>query len=88
MQHGTQKLAGNCKKAGSVLVHVQLAVHQDPEILFRTAAFQLGILHHILVHGATPPQLQDFTLLVELHEVPVSPLFQVILSAGDTSKNN
>jgi len=31
----------------------------------------------ILVHRVVPPQVQDFELLAELHEVPVSPLLAV-----------
>ena len=34
-------------------------------------------LQHVLVHGLVPPQVQDSViLLVDLHEVPVSPFLQ------------
>lgn len=40
----------------------------------RTAAFQLGVPQHKLVQGLVPPQVRDFALLLlELHEVSVSP---------------
>lgn len=53
-----------CK--GTLLTHVQLCVHQDPQVLFCQAA--------VLVPGVFCPQMQEFSLpLVELHEVPISP---------------
>ncbi|PKU44133.1 hypothetical protein llap_5545 [Limosa lapponica baueri] len=45
-------------------------------MLFCQAASQVGGPQHILVNEADPPQVQDFVLLVELHEVPVSPFLQ------------
>jgi len=44
---------------GTLLAHVQLGVHEDPDVLFCYAAFQLGGLQHVLVPGVVPPQGQD-----------------------------
>ncbi|KAK4806786.1 hypothetical protein QYF61_005582 [Mycteria americana] len=64
---------------GTLLAHVQPGVHQDPQVLFCQAAFQLGGPQHVLVPGVVPLQGQDFALpLVELHEVPVSPFLQLV----------
>lgn len=51
---------------------VQLGVHQDPQVLFCRAAFQLVSPQHILVHGVVVLQVQeqDLALLVELTVLP------------------
>ena len=62
-----------CSK-GTLLPHVQLVVHQDTQVLFCKAAFQLGDPQSILVL-----MVQDFPLLhVGHHEVPVSPFLQPV----------
>ena len=64
---------------GTLMACVQPGAHQHPRVLFYKAAFQLGSPQHILVHGVVPPQVQDFALLlVEPHEVPVSPFLQPV----------
>lgn len=42
-----------------LLTHIQHGVHQDAEVLFCQAAFQLGGLQHVVVHGVVPPLRQD-----------------------------
>ncbi|KAK4826730.1 hypothetical protein QYF61_010983 [Mycteria americana] len=71
---------------GTLLVHVQLGVCHDPQVLLCRATFQLGVPQHILEHGIVPPQVQDFALsLDELHEVPVSPFLQPVQVPLDVS---
>lgn len=40
--------------------------------------FQLGGSQHRSVHGLGPPQVQDFALLVKLHEIPVGPFLGLV----------
>ena len=55
-----------CK--GTLLAHILLHVHHDPQILLCQAAFQP---QHGLVHRVVPPQVQDSAFpFVELQEVP------------------
>lgn len=50
---------------------------------FLTRCFPMGWPQHILVDGAVPPQVQDFTLaLVELHEAPVGPFLPPVEVSG------
>ncbi|GAB0193852.1 mitochondrial enolase superfamily member 1 [Grus japonensis] len=70
----------------TLLAHVQLAIHQDPQILCSKVAFQLVSHHHVLMPGVVPPQVQDFAfVLVELHEVPVGSFLQPLEVALDGS---
>ncbi|KAK4828339.1 hypothetical protein QYF61_026000 [Mycteria americana] len=80
-----ERKGGGEKAQGTLLAHVQLGVHQDPQVLVCQAAFQTDSPQSVLVHGVSspghgiPPQVQDFALpLVELHEVPVSPFLQPV----------
>lgn len=43
----------------ALLADVQLGVHQHLQVLLCQGVFQLGGLHHILVPGIFPPQVQD-----------------------------
>ncbi|KAK4811113.1 LOW QUALITY PROTEIN: hypothetical protein QYF61_016399 [Mycteria americana] len=74
-----------CHK-GTLLAHIQLSIHQDTQVFFCKAAFQLVGPQPVLVHGIIPPQVQDLALpLVELHEVPpISPLVEVPLNVSTT----
>lgn len=64
-----------CKDA--LLAHVQLFVHQDCQVFFGRAAFQLVRPQATPINGIIPPHMQDFALpFVELHEVPLSPFPQ------------
>jgi len=48
-------------------------------VLFCQATFQMTGHQHVLGHGVVTPWVQDFALLlVELHEVPVSPFLQPV----------
>ena len=67
-----------CSK-GTMLSHLQLGVHQDPQVLSCQAAFQLGGPQHIFLHRVVLAEVQDFALLlVEPHEVPVSSVRQPV----------
>lgn len=55
-----------------MVVHVQLAVYQDPQVLFRRATPQSGSPQPESLQEVTPFQVQDFTLL--LKGVPVNPI--------------
>lgn len=60
------------------MVHVQFGVHQHLQGLSCQADFWLCGPQHVVVHGVVPLQGQDFAvLLVELHEVPIGPFFQL-----------
>ena len=58
---------------GKILVQVHLGVHQKSQVFFCQALSQRGGSLHVLMHGIFPPEVQDFALCFELHEVPVSP---------------
>lgn len=62
----------------SCLTHVQLVVHQDTQILFSSAVFELDGPQHVLVSGVFPSWVQYFKLLVELHAILVSPSLQTV----------
>lgn len=65
----------------TLLTHVQLGAHQGLQVVFCKTAFQLGGHQQMLVPGVVPPQEQDFAfLLVECHEVPVSPFCNLLRS--------
>lgn len=58
-----------------LLIHVQLDIYQDLQVLFYQGAFQLHGLQHVLV----PYQVQSSAiLLVELHEILVSPFLKSV----------
>ena len=72
---------------GSLLAQVQSGVHQHPQVLSCQAAFQRRGPQRVLVPGVVPPQVRDFALLVELHEVPVSqPRLKKILLLQEQNK--
>ena len=59
--------------------HIQLGVHQDPQVLFCQAAFQLDNAQHMQMPVVVPSQVQDFALApVKHHEVPVGPFLQPV----------
>lgn len=65
----------------TLLTHVQLGTHKTLQVVFCKTAFQLGGHQQILVPGVVPAQKQDFAfLLVECHEVPVSPFSSLLRS--------
>lgn len=64
-----------CSK-GTLLAHLQV-VHQNPQVLFCKAAFQLISSQPVLVQGVVPPQGLDLAFaFVDLHDVPISPFLQ------------
>lgn len=64
---------------GTSLAHVPLSVYQDVYILVSKAAFQLCSTKQLLMPGAFPAHMQDFTLLLaELHEMLFSTFIQTV----------
>lgn len=62
-----------CK--GSLLTHVQLPIHQHPQVFFCRAAFNPFISQLVLVMGIASTQVQDLAFgFVEPHEVHLGPL--------------
>lgn len=61
-----------------MLAYVQIGVHQDHQVIFVRAAFQLSDSQHRLVPGIGHPQMQDIVFLVELYEIHVSPFLQPV----------
>lgn len=70
------------------IVLVSHSAHQDApplwkntQVLFHKAAFQSDKLQQLLVHGAIPPQVHNFTFtFLELLDVPISLFVQSHLS--------
>ncbi|KAK4806791.1 hypothetical protein QYF61_005587 [Mycteria americana] len=63
----------------TLLAHVQLFVHQYPQVLFRRAALDHIIPQPLLKPRIAPTQVQDPALgLVEPHEVHTGPLLQLV----------
>ncbi|KAK4820325.1 hypothetical protein QYF61_023558 [Mycteria americana] len=59
--------------------HVQLLVHQYPQVLLRRAALNHIIPQPVLIPGIAPSQVQDLAPgLVEPHEVHTGPLLQLV----------
>ncbi|KAK4820994.1 hypothetical protein QYF61_009460 [Mycteria americana] len=64
----------------TLLAHVQLFIHQYPQVLLCRAALNPFIPQPVLMVGIAPTQVQDPALgLVEPHEVHTGPLLQVPL---------
>ncbi|GAB0187163.1 cAMP-dependent protein kinase inhibitor alpha [Grus japonensis] len=63
----------------TLFTHIELVVHQDHQVLFHKAALKPDGPQPVLHSWIMFSQVQDLTLvLVELHKVLVSPLFQPI----------
>ncbi|KAK4816649.1 hypothetical protein QYF61_019626 [Mycteria americana] len=59
--------------------HVQLFIHQYPQVLLCRAALNPFIPQPVLIPGVAPTQVQDLALdLVEPHEVHTGPLLQLV----------
>ncbi|KAK4830181.1 hypothetical protein QYF61_008972 [Mycteria americana] len=59
--------------------HVQLFIHQYPQVLLHRAALNPFISQPVLIPGVALTQVQDPALgLVEPHEVPIDPLLQLV----------
>lgn len=53
-----------------LLLHIQLDVHQDPQVIFCRAACQFVCPQPVSLQGVLPSQVQDFVfVLAEFHEV-------------------
>ncbi|KAK4826957.1 hypothetical protein QYF61_012806 [Mycteria americana] len=66
-----------CKR--TLPAHVQLFVHQYPQVLFRRAALNPFITQPVLKPKIAPTQVQDPALgLVEPHEAHTGPLLQLV----------
>ncbi|KAK4829704.1 hypothetical protein QYF61_006079 [Mycteria americana] len=64
---------------GTLLAHIQAAVNQHPQVLFRLAAFQPLFPKPVALHGVAVAQVQDLALsLVEPHTVDLSPSIQPV----------
>lgn len=59
----------------ALLAHVELGFHQEPQSFFKAVFHQIDP-QNILVHRDFPPQVQEFALHVEHHEVRVSSFLQ------------
>ncbi|KAK4823233.1 hypothetical protein QYF61_000093 [Mycteria americana] len=59
--------------------HIQLFIHQYPQVLLHRAALNPFFLQLVLILGVAPTQVQDLALgLVEPHEVHMGPLLQLV----------
>ncbi|KAK4813810.1 hypothetical protein QYF61_026414, partial [Mycteria americana] len=66
-----------CKR--TLLAHVQLFVHQYPQVLFRRATLDHIIPQPVLKPRIAPTQVQNVALgLVEPHEVHTGPLLELV----------
>ncbi|KAK4810201.1 hypothetical protein QYF61_011795 [Mycteria americana] len=63
----------------TLLAHVQLFIHQYPQVLLCRAALNPFIPQPLLIPGLAPTKLQDLALgLVEPHEVHTGPLLKIV----------
>ncbi|KAK4830413.1 hypothetical protein QYF61_010944 [Mycteria americana] len=75
----SQEAVGFLGYLGTLLAHIQLAVDQQPQVLFRQAAFQPLFPKPVALHGVVVTQVQDPTLrLVEPHTIGLGPLIQSV----------
>jgi len=58
----SQDAVGLLGHLGTLLAHVQLAVSQHPQVLFRQAAFQLLLPKPVALHGVVVTEVQDLAL--------------------------
>ncbi|KAK4830883.1 hypothetical protein QYF61_013812 [Mycteria americana] len=66
-----------CKR--TLLAHVQLSIHQYPQVPLPRAALNHIIPQPVLILGIALTQVQDLALgLVEPHEVHTGPLLQIV----------
>ncbi|KAK4814498.1 hypothetical protein QYF61_020860 [Mycteria americana] len=73
----SQDAIGFLGRLGTLLAHIQLAVNQHPQVLFRQAAFQPLFPKPVALHGVAVTQVQDLALgLVEPHTIGPSPSIQ------------
>ena len=62
-----------------LLAHIQLFIHQYPQVLLHRAALNPFIPQPVLLLGVALTQVQDLVLgLVEPHEVHMGPLLELV----------
>ncbi|KAK4819103.1 hypothetical protein QYF61_025362 [Mycteria americana] len=72
-----QDAVGFLGHLGTLPAHIQLAVNQHPQVLFRQAAFQPLFPKPVALHGVVVTQVQDLALgLVERHTTGLGPSIQ------------
>ncbi|KAK4822061.1 hypothetical protein QYF61_008870 [Mycteria americana] len=75
----SQDAIGLLGHLGTLLAHIQLAVDQHPQVLFRRADFQPLFPKPVVLHGVIVTQVQDLALsLVKFHTIGPSPLIQPV----------
>ncbi|KAK4815625.1 LOW QUALITY PROTEIN: hypothetical protein QYF61_004840 [Mycteria americana] len=75
----SQDAIGFLGRLGTLLVHVQLAVNQHPQVLLCCAAFQPLFPKPVELHGDAVAQVQDLALgLVKPHTVDLGPSIQPV----------
>ncbi|KAK4832565.1 hypothetical protein QYF61_024065 [Mycteria americana] len=75
----SQDAIGFLGHLGTLLAHIQLAVHQHPQVLLCWAAFQPLFPKLVALHVVVVTQVQDPTLsLVEPHTIGLSPSIQPV----------
>jgi len=77
--HAAQDMVGllGCKR--TLVAHVELLIHQYPQVLLRRAALEPLSAQPLLVFGIALTHAQDLALgLVELHEVHTGPPLQSV----------
>ncbi|KAK4828118.1 hypothetical protein QYF61_023916 [Mycteria americana] len=63
----------------TLLAHIQLFIHQYPQVLLHRDALKPFISQPVLILGVALTQVQDLALgLVEPHEVHMGPLFKLV----------
>ncbi|KAK4810660.1 hypothetical protein QYF61_007460 [Mycteria americana] len=75
----SQDAIGFLGRLGTLLAHIQPAVHQHPQVLLCQAAFQPLFPKPVVLHGVVVAQVQDLALgLVEPHTIGPSSLIQPV----------
>ncbi|KAK4828897.1 hypothetical protein QYF61_001455 [Mycteria americana] len=75
----SQDAIGFLGHLGTLPAHIQLAINQYPQVLFRQAAFQPLFPKPVALHGVAVAQVQDPALiLVEPHTIHASPSIQPV----------
>ncbi|KAK4827067.1 hypothetical protein QYF61_013708 [Mycteria americana] len=75
----SQDAIGFLSCLGTLLAHIQAAVNQHPQVLFRWAAFQPLFPKPVALHGVVVTQVQDLALgLVEPHTIGLGPSIQPV----------
>ncbi|KAK4825444.1 hypothetical protein QYF61_027474 [Mycteria americana] len=75
----SQDAIGFLDHLGTLLAHVQAAVNQHPQVLFRWAAFQPLFPKPVALHGVAVAQVQDLALgLAEPHTTGLGPSIQPV----------